>query len=62
MHLTVSQVVSKQVVNPRQNPEMMGHFMQPFITVNMTLSKQVKSLATYAFLAAAVQIKHGQHA
>jgi len=39
--------------------EMMGYFMQPFITVNMTLSEQVRSLATYLFLAAAVQIKHG---
>jgi hypothetical protein len=39
--------------------EMMGYFMQPFITVIMTLSEQVRSLATYAFLAAAVQIKHG---
>jgi hypothetical protein len=39
--------------------EMMGYFMWPFITVNMTLSEQVRSLATYAFLAAAVQIKHG---
>src|SRR6267154_4650352 len=39
--------------------EMMGYFMQPFITVTMTLSKQVRSLATYAFLAAAIQIKHG---
>lgn len=38
---------------------MMGYFMQLFITVIMTLSKQVRSLATYAFLAAAVQIKHG---
>ena len=39
--------------------EMMGYFMQPFISVSMTLSEQVKSLATYSFLAAAVQIKHG---
>ena len=39
--------------------EMMGYFMRPFITVNMTLSEQVRSLATYTFLAAAVQIKHG---
>ena len=39
--------------------EMVGHFMWSFITVDMTLSEQVKSLATYGFLAAAVQIKHG---
>src|ERR1700676_3722143 len=39
--------------------EMMGYFMRPFITINMTLSEQVRSLATYTFLAAAVQIKHG---
>lgn len=39
--------------------ETMGYFMHPFITVNMTLSEQVKSLATYAFIAAALQIKHG---
>ena len=39
--------------------EMMGYFMWPFITVNMTLSEQVRSLATYTFIAAAVQIKHG---
>jgi len=39
--------------------EMMGHFMQPFITINMTLSEQVRSLATYTFLAAGVQVKHG---
>jgi len=38
---------------------MMGYFMWPFITVNMTLSEQVRSLATYTFLAAAVQIKYG---
>ena len=35
--------------------EMMGYFMWPFITVNMTLSEQVRSLATYTFLAAYVQ-------
>jgi hypothetical protein len=39
--------------------EMMGYFMRPFITVSMTLSEQVRSLATYSFLAAAVQIIHG---
>jgi hypothetical protein len=38
---------------------MMGSFVQPFITVDMTLSEQVRSLATYTFLAAVVQIKHG---
>jgi hypothetical protein len=51
-------------VNRRQHAivfvaEMMGYFMWPFITVDMTLSKQIRSLATYGFLAAAVQIKHG---
>ena len=38
---------------------MMNYFMWPFISINMTLSEQVRSLATYTFLAAAVQIKHG---
>jgi hypothetical protein len=38
---------------------MLGYFLQPFISVNMTLSEQVKCLATYLFLAAGTQIKHG---
>lgn len=36
----------------------MGYFMRPFITVDMTLSEQVGSRATYSILAAALQIKH----
>jgi hypothetical protein len=39
--------------------EMIGYFLRPFISINMTLSEQVKCLATYSFLAAGVQIKHG---
>src|ERR1700683_2748445 len=38
---------------------MLGYFTQPFISVEMTLSEQVKCLATYSFLAAGTQIKHG---
>jgi hypothetical protein len=38
---------------------MLGYFLRPFISVNMTLSEQVECLATYSFLAAGVQIKHG---
>jgi len=38
---------------------MLGYFLQPFISVNMTLSEQVECLATYSFLAAGVQIKYG---
>ncbi|KAJ7924779.1 hypothetical protein B0H13DRAFT_1863643 [Mycena leptocephala] len=37
----------------------LGHFVFPFITVEMSLSEQVESLSTYAFLAAALEIKHG---
>jgi hypothetical protein len=39
--------------------DMLGYFLQPFISVNMTLSEQVECLATYSFLAAGTQIKHG---
>ncbi|KAJ7938701.1 hypothetical protein B0H13DRAFT_1851287 [Mycena leptocephala] len=39
--------------------EVLDHFVLPFITVEMSLSDQVQSLATYAFLAAALEIKHG---
>lgn len=39
--------------------EMMDCFMQPFINVSMSLSEQIRSLVTYTFLAAAVQVKHG---
>ena len=38
--------------------QMMGHFLLPFISVNMSLSEQVKSLSTYAHLAAATYMKH----
>ncbi|KAJ7861181.1 hypothetical protein B0H13DRAFT_1555839, partial [Mycena leptocephala] len=37
----------------------LGYFVFPFITVEMSLSEQVESLSTYAFLAAALEIKHG---
>ena len=36
---------------------MMNYFMWPFISVNMTLSEQVRSLATYTFLAVAVELQ-----
>jgi hypothetical protein len=39
--------------------EVLGYFVLPFITVEMSLSNQVQSLSTYAFLAAALEIKHG---
>ena len=39
--------------------DMLGYFLRPFISVDMTLSEQVKCLSTYSFLAAGVQIKHG---
>ena len=39
--------------------DMFGYFLRPFISVNMTLSEQVECLATYSFLAAGTQIKHG---
>jgi hypothetical protein len=39
--------------------EIFGYFLQPFITVDMSLSDQVQYLATYSFLAAVMQIKHG---
>ncbi|EIM80051.1 uncharacterized protein STEHIDRAFT_68626, partial [Stereum hirsutum FP-91666 SS1] len=37
----------------------LNYFVAPFITVNMSLSEQVRSLAVYAHLAAALQMKHG---
>ncbi|KAJ6626472.1 hypothetical protein B0H10DRAFT_2185720 [Mycena sp. CBHHK59/15] len=37
----------------------LGYFVFPFITVDMDLSEQVRSLATYAHLSAALQLKHG---
>ncbi|KAJ7834367.1 hypothetical protein B0H14DRAFT_2590950 [Mycena olivaceomarginata] len=37
----------------------LGYFVLPFITVEMDLSQQVESLSTYAFLAAALEIRHG---
>ena len=36
-----------------------GHFLLPFITVTLSLSKQLRSLSTYAHLAAAMWIRHG---
>ncbi|KAJ7312418.1 hypothetical protein DFH08DRAFT_822155 [Mycena albidolilacea] len=39
--------------------QVLSDFLFPFITVEYSLSEQVKSLSTYAFLAAALQIKHG---
>ena len=39
--------------------DMLGYFLWPFISVDMTLSEQVACLATYTFLVAGVQIKHG---
>ncbi|KAJ6561280.1 hypothetical protein B0H10DRAFT_1966595 [Mycena sp. CBHHK59/15] len=39
--------------------EVLGYFVFPFITIEMDLSQQVRSLATYAHLAAALQLKHG---
>ena len=32
--------------------DMLGYFLRPFISVDMTLSEQVECLATYSFLAA----------
>ncbi|KAF8126233.1 hypothetical protein K438DRAFT_1508813, partial [Mycena galopus ATCC 62051] len=37
----------------------LSFFAFPFIKVEMSLSQQVESLATYAFLAAALQLRHG---
>ncbi|KAJ7279506.1 hypothetical protein C8J57DRAFT_1175396 [Mycena rebaudengoi] len=39
--------------------KVLSFFVNPFINVEMSLSEQVESLATYAFLAAALEIKHG---
>jgi rRNA processing protein Gar1 len=39
--------------------EIFGYFLRPFITVDMSLSDQVCCLATYSYLAAAMQINHG---
>ncbi|KAJ7442929.1 hypothetical protein B0H11DRAFT_1748755, partial [Mycena galericulata] len=39
--------------------EVLGYFVFPFITVKMSLSEQVESLSTYAFLAAALELRHG---
>ncbi|KAJ7498376.1 hypothetical protein B0H11DRAFT_1856325 [Mycena galericulata] len=39
--------------------EVLGYFVHPFITVQMSLSEQVRSLSTYAYLIAALHIKHG---
>ncbi|KAJ7683108.1 hypothetical protein B0H17DRAFT_898767, partial [Mycena rosella] len=39
--------------------KVLSYFVFPFITVEMSLSEQVQSLSTYAFLAAALQLKHG---
>ncbi|KAJ7661525.1 hypothetical protein DFH06DRAFT_1089043 [Mycena polygramma] len=39
--------------------KVLSFFVFPFITVEMSLSEQVESLSTYAFLAAALEIKHG---
>jgi hypothetical protein len=38
--------------------EVLGYFLHPFITVDIDLSEQVQSLATYAYLASALHIKH----
>ena len=38
---------------------MMGYFLLPFISIDMSLSEQVQSLSTYAHLAAATYRKHG---
>ncbi|KAJ6546389.1 hypothetical protein DFH09DRAFT_891781, partial [Mycena vulgaris] len=38
--------------------KVLSYFVFPFITVEMSLSEQVQSLSTYAFLAAALQLKH----
>jgi len=39
--------------------EFMGYFMCPFTDVDMNLVDRLKNLATYSFLAAAMQIKQG---
>ncbi|KAJ7937673.1 hypothetical protein B0H13DRAFT_1465120, partial [Mycena leptocephala] len=39
--------------------EVLSYFVFPFITIEMNLSEKVTSLSKYAFLAAALQIKHG---
>ncbi|KAF8055441.1 hypothetical protein FPV67DRAFT_1435919 [Lyophyllum atratum] len=39
--------------------KMLGYFLLPFISVDMTLSVQIKYLATYSHLATAMYLKHG---
>ncbi|KAJ7315740.1 hypothetical protein DFH08DRAFT_820317 [Mycena albidolilacea] len=39
--------------------KVLGYFVFPFITIEMSLSQQVTSLSTYAFLAAALEMRHG---
>ncbi|KAJ7163663.1 hypothetical protein C8R46DRAFT_1163839 [Mycena filopes] len=39
--------------------EVLGYFVLPFISMNMDLSEQVRSLSTYAHLLAGLQTKHG---
>ncbi|KAJ3714758.1 hypothetical protein C8R42DRAFT_591007, partial [Lentinula raphanica] len=39
--------------------EVLGYFLQPFIDIDMSLSEQLKSLSTFAHLAAAMYLKHG---
>ncbi|KAJ7828155.1 hypothetical protein B0H14DRAFT_2229448, partial [Mycena olivaceomarginata] len=39
--------------------EVLSSFVFPFITIEMNISEQVTSLSNYAFLAVALQIKHG---
>ncbi|KAJ6469242.1 hypothetical protein DFH09DRAFT_1111225, partial [Mycena vulgaris] len=41
--------------------EVLGCFVLPFITVEMSLSQQVESLSTYAFLTAALEVRHGSY-
>lgn len=39
--------------------EVLGYFLRPFITIDMTLSEQIRSLVTYAHLIAAMWRQHG---
>ncbi|KAJ3847130.1 hypothetical protein EV368DRAFT_21304, partial [Lentinula lateritia] len=38
--------------------KMLGYFLLPFITIDMSLSEQLQSLSTFGHLAAAMYIKH----
>jgi len=39
--------------------DMLGYFLRPFISVDMTCLSRFECLATYSFLAAGVRVGHG---